>query len=345
MGVDHAGSIRSRRRQVEPRPAGRSGSSASPSWPGVAGLRAGGWFRRRRCGGGDVAAADARAHRVAGRRGAAGRRWCSTSRTCSPTPPSSTGAITNRRVIAVGRVARAVHLPPGATRSRCSATTCARNVVAKLARDRGRDVSHVIPNFVDTDAHPAGRRMTRVPRRARHRRRAGRALRRQRRLLAIARARRRSRPPAARRDVPHQRRRRRRGRSCEPSAAGLANVRFAGYQPVERLARCSPPATSTSCRCAPGSASRQRPVEDVLEPGRRPAGRGLDRSRQRDAAAPRRGRRRHRGGARRRRRLRGRRRAAASTIPARPPRWASGAARGSSGAASPAAVARPTSAC
>ena len=100
------------RRQVEPRPprgrvrrllgAGRPRRSA----------------RRRvvsasRCRAGDVAAAHARADRVAGRRRSGGRRWCSTCRTSSPTPRSARVRSRDRRVIALAALARADHLPPG----------------------------------------------------------------------------------------------------------------------------------------------------------------------------------------------------------------------------------------
>ena len=188
---------------------------------------------------------------------------------------------------------------------------------------------HVIPNFVDTDAILPLDRLTAYRARARHRRRARRDVRRQRRfsqslemLVEAARA-----MPdvmfvingdgAARPTLEEQAR-------GLPTSASPATSR-------ERLPRCSRPATSTSCRCAPGSA-RQRAVEDVLDPRRRPAGPRRDRRRHRGAADPRRvGRRRSRaagrpGGVRRRAARNARRRPGRQAMGAAGRRWVEEAA-------------------
>ena len=103
--------------------------------------------------------------------GAGGCRSCSTSRTCSPTWPSSWVPSPTRRVIRLAVVARALDLPARRRRHRA---------VRRPARQRGRqDPGHrcptpddrvrVIPNFVDTDAHrgPAAPRERRYRRRVR----------------------------------------------------------------------------------------------------------------------------------------------------------------------------------
>ena len=109
------------------------------------------------------------------------------------------------------------------------------NVAAKVGA-AALDTVHVIPNFVDTDVIRPAAADDAVPRRARHRRRAGRAVRRQRRLLAVARAGRRS-GRARMPDVTFLINGDGSARpALERDAAGLANVRFAGYQPASRLA-------------------------------------------------------------------------------------------------------------
>ena len=181
--------------------------------------------------------------------------------------------------------------------------------------------------------------MTPYRARARHRRRAGRAVRRQRRLLAVARPAGRGGPPAARRHVPDQRRGRRPA-ELRAAAAGLANVRFAGYVPEDRLGELL--ATGdihvVPLRARPGRG--QRAVEDVLDPRRRPTGRRRDRRRHRGAArcSPRRAPASpcapddadalHRAPI-----------AASSTTRSAPPRWARRGRRWVLAAASPAAVA------
>ena len=95
-----------------------------------------------------------------------------------------TGAITDVRVIAVAprlerlsyRLADAVTVLSDDLRE---------NVAAKVAARRAATVQ-AIPNFVDTDAIAPRDRMTAYRRGARHRRRAGRAVRRQHRLLPVS---------------------------------------------------------------------------------------------------------------------------------------------------------------
>jgi hypothetical protein len=72
----------------------------SRCWPDRQCLRVGGWFRRSDA---VMAMSPPLTLGLTGwiaSRSPRGRRWCSTSRTCSPTPRSETGAITNRRIIA-----------------------------------------------------------------------------------------------------------------------------------------------------------------------------------------------------------------------------------------------------
>ena len=71
-----------------------------------------------------------------------------------------------------------------------------------------------------------------------------------------------------------------RGRADCPTSASPAISPSTGWP------RCWQPATSTSCRSKAGPRPRQRPVEDVLDPRRRPAGAGGDRSGHRGAANP-----------------------------------------------------------
>ncbi len=144
-----------------------------------------------------------------------------------------TGAITNRRIIAAAEwLERVSYQRSRAVTVLSDDLRC--NVAAKLRPDR-RDRVHVIPNFVDTDAIVPGDRLTR------YRDElgigdepvvlyAGNVGFSQSLELVVGAARR---CPditfvvngdgAARREL-------------EASATGVANIRFAGYQPIERLA-------------------------------------------------------------------------------------------------------------
>ncbi len=127
------------------------------------------------------------------------------------------------------------------------------NVVAKMP-PADADRVHVIPNFVDTERDRADGPPHRLPGGAGDRGRSGRAVRGQRRLLPVARA--------------------RGGRSASAARTstflingdGAARSVAGGVRPrVSRTcgspatssragsASCSPPVTSTSCRCGPGS--------------------------------------------------------------------------------------------
>ena len=123
-----------------------------------------------------------------------------------PDAAVATGAITDRRVIAAAsalerasyRLADAVTVLSDDLRGERRAPSCRRAAPATV---------HVIPNFVDTEPRSArSTGLTALPPRARHRRRAGGALRRQRRVLAVARRCSSTRPAdLPRRDVPDQR--------------------------------------------------------------------------------------------------------------------------------------------
>ena len=73
--------------------------------------------------------------------------------------------------------------------------------------------------------------------------------------------------------------------SSSGDAAGLPNVRFAGYQPDERLPEVLATGDIHVVPLRRRPRRRQRAVEDLLDPRRRPAGAGGDRPRHRGAAA------------------------------------------------------------
>ena len=153
---------------------------------GLAGLGAGGWFRRADA---VIAMSPPLTMGLTGRLVGWAHRCplVFNIQDVFPDAAVETGAITNRRVIALAswlerlsyRAADAITV---------LSDDLADNVRAKLPASRATTV-HMIPNFVDTDRIRPSGRLTPYRQRARHRRRAGRALRRQRRVLAIARPR------------------------------------------------------------------------------------------------------------------------------------------------------------
>ena len=234
MGLDPPRPSVPRRTTVATCSAGPSASPGSRSSPAGAGLAAGGWFRRHDA---VIAMSPPLTLGLTGRLVAWSHRapLVFNIQDVFPDAAVETGAIIESPGHRRGVLARAADLPPRRRRHRACPTTCAATSSAKLAAARS-DRVRTIPNFVDTDAHPAGRSHDAVPARARHRRRTGRALRRQRRVLAVAGAARRGRPPAARRDRARSTATARPAGNWSGAAAGLANVRFAGYVPDERLA-------------------------------------------------------------------------------------------------------------
>ena len=78
-------------------------------------------------------------------------------------------------------------------------------------------------------------------------------------------------------------------RALEEQAAGLRNVRFSGYQPIERLPEVLATGDIHLVPLEVGTRHGERAVEDVLDPRRRPPGAGGDRSRHRGSAHHRRG--------------------------------------------------------
>ena len=99
---------------------------------------------------------------------------------------------------------------------------------------------------------------------------------------------------AARRDVPDQRRRRPACPRSSSAPRGVANVRFAGYEPEERARRAARHRRHPRRAAARRARRGQRAVEDLLDPRRRPPGRRRDRPRHRGAPPARRVRRRRR---------------------------------------------------
>ena len=199
---------------------------------GVAGLRAGGWFRRA-----DVVLAMSPPLTLGLTGWLAGRfrraPLVFNIQDVFPDAAVRTGAITSRRIIAAAEWLERLSYNVAAAVTVLS-DDLRRNVAAKVRSDH-RDRVHVIPNFVDTDAITPGDRDTG------YRRDlgigdepvvlyAGNVGFSQSLDLVVGAARR---CPditfvvngagAARREL-------------EAGAAGLANVRFAGYQPIERLA-------------------------------------------------------------------------------------------------------------
>ena len=226
-----------------------------------------------------------------------------------PDAAVETGAITNRRVIAVAswlervsyRLADAVTVLSDDLRA---------NVAAKVPAARAATV-HTIPNFVDTDRIRPADRMT--PYRAE---------------LGIG-----AEPvvlyagnvgfsqsldllvEAARR-LPDVTFLINGDGAARPSSSaappGCPTCASPGSSPRTGSSSCWPPVTSTPCRCGAGWRG-QRAVEDVLDPRRRSPGRRRHRRRHRGAADARRVGRRHRRPARRPGPLRRRRRRARST--------------------------------
>ena len=262
MGDDHAGSTRSR-------PTSDDRRARAVAFGGFSALAG----RGRRCRGGRVDGVLAMSPPLtlgltawAVARRPPVPRWCSTSRTCSPTSPSSSGRSPTHRVIAAARWLERVSY-----RARRRGHRAVRRPRATTSRPSSaaehRGEVRVIPNFVDTDAiRPAatGRRPTGassasatrpvvmyagnvgfsqsldllVAAAAPLRHRAGRDVRGQRRRLGLRRPRAR-RPPAW------------------PTSASSPTSRRSAWP------RCWPPATSTSCRCAgawPARACRRRPT-------------------------------------------------------------------------------------
>ena len=173
----------------------------------------------------------------------AGCRSCSTSRTCSPTWPSSSGCSPSRRVIAAASWLERF------TYRRADAVTVlsddlADNVRAKITRARPRAAERqaakvrVIPNFIDTEWIRPGDRENALPGRARPDRAHGRHVRRQRRA-SRSRSTWCSTPPRARATSPTWCSSINGGgrgpARARAAAAGLDNVRFVDMQPEERL--------------------------------------------------------------------------------------------------------------
>ena len=170
-GAASPGSTRSRPTSATSRP-GRWPSAASRSWPAWPACSPGAgptrcWPCRRR----------SRSAPPAGPSpGPTGSRSCSTSRTCSPTSRSSSGAITNPSVIAAAswlerttyRHADAVTVLSDDLRDNVAA-----KIVGRAARRGGPDKVRVIPNFIDTELDPAGREGERLPAGVRPRRASG----------------------------------------------------------------------------------------------------------------------------------------------------------------------------
>ena len=127
--------------------------------------------QRARRGARHVAAADPRSRRVGASPGPPGRRSCSTSRTSSPTWPSSSALLTNRRVIAAASWLERADLPAAPTPSPCCPTTWPTTSAPSSASATGRGAPgrtggkvRVIPNFVDTERIRPGPARQRLPR-------------------------------------------------------------------------------------------------------------------------------------------------------------------------------------
>ena len=273
------------RRNLLRRAVGFAGFSLLAGWSG---LVAGGWFRRHDA---VIAMSPPLTMGITGRLVAWSHRASLVFNVQDIFPDAAveTGAISNRQIIAA-----ASWLERLSYRSADAVTVLsddlAANVVGKLPTTRSHRV-RTIPNFVDTAALRPADRTDELPPRARHRRRTRAPLRRQRRILAIARAARRDRPPPARRHRPDQRRRLgspRAGTCCSrPRQRALRRLRARG--PPRRGAR-----NRRHPRRAAASwlGSRQRAVEDLLDPRCRTTRRGSHRRGHRGAEDPRRVRRR-----------------------------------------------------
>ena len=151
LGIGDAGASLPRRRQVQPGPSGARFRRLLGRWSGVAGLRAGGWFRRADA----VVAMSPPLTLGIDRMGwsACVRRAPLVFNVQDVFPDA---AVAHRRDPQPTRDRRRAAGSSGSPiagrrRSPCSATTCARNVAAKLGRRPTAARVHVIPNFVDTD--------------------------------------------------------------------------------------------------------------------------------------------------------------------------------------------------
>ena len=225
-------------------PSASPGSPCSPAW---AGLGAGGWWRRADA---VIAMSPPLTLGLTGRLVAWSHRAPQVFNVQDVFPDAAveTGAITDRRVIAVARwlerlsyrVADAVTVLSDDLRG---------NVTAKLPRRPVGDGAHD-PQLRRHRPHPARRPDDPVPRRARHRRRAGAPVRRQRRLLAIPRPAPGGRPAAARRDRADQRRRRGQAPSSSSGPPAWRTSASPATCPTTGSASCWRPATCTPCHFA-----------------------------------------------------------------------------------------------
>ena len=191
VGLDPPGPPVPGRRQAQPAAPRRRASPASRVLAGWAGLGAGGWCRRVDA---VIAMSPPLTMGLTGRLVAWSHRAPQVFNIQDVFPDAAveTGAITDRRVIAVAGVARAAQLPPRRRRDGALRRPPRQRRGQGPRRPVG-DGAHD-PQLRRHRPHPARRPDDAVPRRARHRRRAGRAVRRQRRVLAVARPAR-SRPP------------------------------------------------------------------------------------------------------------------------------------------------------
>ncbi len=242
---------------------------------GIAGLRAGGWFRRVDA---VIAMSPPLTLGLAGWAAKLAHRapLVFNIQDVFPDAAVETGAITDRRVIAVARwLERICYRRADAVT--VLSTDLADNVTGKVG-SRHRSKVRVIPNFVDTVRAPSDGAGDAVPARAGDRRRAGRHVRRQRRLLAVARDARRRRPGHPGGHVRDQRS----GRG--PPAARSRRSR-SRQRPIRRPPTRRPAQRGAGDRRRPrrAAASRarsgERPVQDLLDPRRRSSRRGGDRRR------------------------------------------------------------------
>ena len=217
---------------------------------GIAALRAGGWFRRADA---VIAMSPPLTLGLTGWAAKLAHRapLVFNIQDVFPDAAVETGAITDRRVIAVARWLERVsyRLADAVT---VLSTDMADNVMAKIG-PRRRLEGQGDPELRRHRRAPSVGPGDAVPARAGDRGRAGRDVRRQRRLLAVARDGRRRRPGDPRGDVRDQR-----SGCCPPAARGCR--RRSRQRPLRRpptrtivSTRCSRPATSTSSRCGAGS--------------------------------------------------------------------------------------------
>ena len=291
------------RRNLLRRAFGFGGFSLLAGWSG---LVAGGWFRRHDA---VIAMSPPLTMGITGRLVAWSHRASLVFNVQDIFPDAAveTGAISNRRIIAA-----ASWLERLSYRSADAVTVLsndlAANVVGKLAGRAEPPRSH--HSQLRRHRSAAARRSTdELPPRARHRRRTCAPLRRQRRILTVTRAARRDRPPPARRHGPDQRRR------LGSPRAGTCCSRTR-QRALRRLRAGGPPRRGARNRRHPRRAaaswlgSRQRAVEDLLDPRCRATRRGSHRRGHRGAEDARRVRRRDQRPTGRSGPLRGGRRAA-----------------------------------